>query len=572
MCFEARYWKSAINANRCRTRPSGHGGAFRMTERIDVTSHDKDIEHLLLQAIAERVGDDRFGLWFGSGTRVRLDASHVTLVVPSRFLADWIRANFRSVVEEAAQAVVGGTHSSRIVVAEENVSATPSMPRQSHPVEALAMPVRAAALAGGEYSSKSTSAFQPRISSFLPDLPPLEHSSNEPSFLPDRSSAHPQRVSPSIGGRPRVTPQHKIVSNASHSPSTASASKSKGRHFAQLDTFIEGASNHLARRAADFAIHYPGKINPIYIHGSTSVGKTHLLEAIWSESRRVQGRAAPLFLTAEQFTNLFIDSLRQGGMPAFRNKFRDISMLIVDDIPFIAGKKQTQAEFMHLIDTLKGRGVQLVFSGDRPLGQLAGLRSEIISRLEAGMVCEIKPPEPTVLFAICRGMAQRREIPVSEEVCRFVTTRLNTHARQLSGALNLLHAVHLTTGEPITLSQAEETLGELIRGNRRSIRLQEIDKTVCEIFGLAAQTLQSKGRSKNVTQPRMVAMWLARKHTRTALVEIGRYFGDRSHSTVITAQKKVDRWLAEDAVLSCNDSECSIAELLQRIERKLHVG
>ncbi len=385
-------------------------------------------------------------------------------------------------------------------------------------------------------------------------------------------------VVPSLGGRPREKTTAVPVSTV------ATVSKSEGtpgsRRFETLETFVAGPSNHLARQAADFAIRYPGKINPIYIHGSTSLGKTHLLEAIWSAVRKHSGtgkigsatgsaRKPPLFMSAEQFTNAFIASIRQGGMPAFRNKFRDISVLLIDDLPFLAGKKQTQTELVHLIDTLKSRGVQLVFTGDRPLGRLTELRGEILSRLEAGMVCGIKTPESETLLAIFRQMIAARGIAVPDDVCRFVVGRLNAHARQLSGALNRLHAVHLTTGEPITLATAENALDDLLRSNHRPVKIQDIEKTVRETFGLGTQALQSKSRSKSVSHPRMLAMWLARKYTRSALTEIGKFFGDRSHSTVITAQKNVEKWLNDDTEILCGDSDCRAAEAIRRLEQAL---
>ncbi|MGL6194412.1 MAG: DnaA ATPase domain-containing protein [Thermoguttaceae bacterium] len=340
------------------------------------------------------------------------------------------------------------------------------------------------------------------------------------------------------------------------------------RTYATLSTFVEGISNRLARTAAELAIAQPGKMNPIYIHGGTSVGKTHLLEGICSDLRKRKNRKPVLFMTAEQFTTTFIESLRQGA-PTFRNKFRGISALLIDDIQFFTGKASTQTELLSIIDTLKNQGVQLVFSGNAPLKELGGLRSELLSRLESGMVCGIESPERETLLMIFRQMVTQREIKVPEEVCRFVASRLNNHARQLSGALNRLHAVHLATRKPITVQMAAETLDDLIRSNRKTIKLTDIDKVVCDTFGLETQSLQSKSRAKVVSQPRMLAMWLARKYTRSALSEIGQFFGDRSHSTVVSAQKKVDKWVNDDVPLSCIDHDSPISELLQKVERLL---
>lgn len=338
-----------------------------------------------------------------------------------------------------------------------------------------------------------------------------------------------------------------------------------------METFVEGISNRLARKAAEIAIFHPGEISPIYIFGDTSLGKTHLLEGIASAFRKDRSRNPALLMTSERFTSAYIEGLRV-GMPSFRNKFNDISAFLVDDIQFFVGKESTQTELLRTIDLLNKQGVQIVFTGNRAPKELYGIRHELIARLEAGMSCEILPPERETQLQIFQQMATRRNITIPTEVCRFVASRLNSHARQLSGALNLLHATQLSTNRPITLDLAEEVLNDLIRNNRRNVNLPEIEKAVCETFGIAAETLSSKSRAKQSSQPRMLAMWLARKYTRYALSEIGKYFGDRSHSTVLAAEKKVNRWLTDDASLSCADEVRSISEAIRTIERQLNAG
>lgn len=368
-----------------------------------------------------------------------------------------------------------------------------------------------------------------------------------------------------------VSSQNAIAAISSASSVSSIPTPNRGRKLSTLASFVEGISNRLAKTSAQIAVLHPGQMNPMYIHGGTSFGKTHLLEGICSEVRAMKNRRPALFMTAEQFTTAFIESLRHGA-PGFRNKFRGISMLLIDDIPFFAGKNSTQTEFIHTLDTLKNQGVQLVFTGDRPLRELTGLRPELLARLEAGAVCGIDPPERDTLLRIFQQMVRQRNIPICEEVCRFVVSRLNTNARQLSGALNRLHTIHLAQEKPITVSVVEEALDDLIRNNRKSVRLADIEKVVCETFGLVEQSLQSPSRAKQVSYPRMLAMWLARKYTRSALSEIGKYFGNRSHSTVVSARKKVDAWLNENAEIECGDHLCSVSELVQKVERTLQTG
>ena len=354
----------------------------------------------------------------------------------------------------------------------------------------------------------------------------------------------------------------------------ASTSSPNLRKYASLSTFVEGNSNKLARTAAEYVLKGTEGMNPLYIYGQTSVGKTHLLEGIYSEARKNKRSKPPMYMTAEQFTSSFVECVRPGGSgtPGLRNKFRGISMLLIDDIPFLAKKTATQAELLQIIDALKNEGVQLVFTGDRPLKELVGLRSELISRLESGMVCGIGSAERETLLAIFVQMVQQRNLSIPDEVCRFVVSRLNIHARQLSGALNRLHASILADGKPITLEVVERILDDLIRNNRKAVRLPDVEKAVCELFGIVDNSLQTKSRSKHVSHPRMIAMWLARKYTRSALSEIGKYFGNRTHSTVVSAQKKVDKWIEENTELMCFDQSCTVVDIIQKLERNLQTG
>ena len=359
-----------------------------------------------------------------------------------------------------------------------------------------------------------------------------------------------------------------IVSEGAGSRANTNSSSATGRRQA-YGQFVVGSSNQLAARAAELAINHIGKVSPIYIYGPTSVGKTHLLETIRVGLRRDRQAKPPIMMTAEQFTSSYIDGLKQ-GIPLFRNKFNGISALLIDDIQFFKGKDSTQTEFLRTFELLKGQGVQIVLTGDQPIHGLAELlKPEIVSRIEAGMPCEIKSAEHETLLAIFKQMAASRNLKFSDDICDCVVSHLATHARQLSGAINRLHAAMLTTHRPVTLESVENILEDMIRNNRRNIRLQDIDKAVCETLQLSGQLLQSKSRAKQATQPRMLAMWLARKHTRSALSEIGRYFGDRSHSTVVSAQKKVDQWLHEASDFGLTDSALPIVEVIQKIERLL---
>ena len=351
-------------------------------------------------------------------------------------------------------------------------------------------------------------------------------------------------------------------------PQARVATGSASARLASLDSFVEGFSNQLARKIADVAILQPGAMNPIFIGGPTSVGKTHLLEGICERYGRHPNRKPALYMTAEQFTTAFIQSLH-GGVGSFRDRFRNISLLALDDVHFLEGKTTTQVELLSVVDMLRQRNVQLVFSANRPLAELTKLSGELTTRIQGGFVCQIGPPEREMLSQILRQMALERRIALSDEVCRFVVSRFTTHARQLSGALNRLYVAHLTTGAPIDVPFAQEALADLIASNVRAVKLEDVERVVQETFGLDDEELKSKSRSKRCADPRALAMWLARKHTRSALAEIGAYFGGRRHSAVLSAQKKVDRLLQTNGSIENGSAAFDVADAIERMERSL---
>jgi len=352
-------------------------------------------------------------------------------------------------------------------------------------------------------------------------------------------------------------------------PTSASPAR---RRFANLETFVGGESNRLAGASAEMVVRRPGQISPLMFHGPTSVGKTHLLEGIWSAARRSHPRLTVVYLSAEQFTSYFLEALRGSGLPSFRRKYRGVGLLIIDDLQFLIGKRATQVELLHTIDGFLREGRQLVFAADRPPAELLDLGPELTTRLTGGLVCRIEPPDYATRLGIVGQMARRMQLHVPDDVREFIASRLTQHARELSGALCRLQAVSHAMRRPISLALAEEALADMIRHNGRAVRLPDIEKAVCEVFGLEPASLQSGAKSARVSHPRMLAMWLARKHTRAALSEIGQFFGRRSHSTVVSAQKRVDGWMAAGRSLDAADRPWEIDEAIRQVERRLTAG
>jgi len=324
----------------------------------------------------------------------------------------------------------------------------------------------------------------------------------------------------------------------------------------------------LAIASAQMVVRRPGQVTPLMFHGPTSVGKTHLLEGIWTAARKHR-TARAVYLTAEQFTSHFIEALRGSGLPSFRRKYRGVDLLLLDDLQFLAGKRVTQVELLHTVDDLLREGRQLVFTSDRAPAELTELGAELTTRLQGGMVCCLEAPDYPTRLGIVAQFVRRFGIDVPLDVQEYIAARLTQHARELSGALCRLQATSQALGRPIELDMARKCLADLIHYSSPVVRLPDIEKAVCDVFGVQAGQLQSGCKAKSVSHPRMLAMWLARKHTRAALSEIGDYFGHRSHSTVISAQKRIEDWRAAGKPIALADHDWKLDEAIRQVESRL---
>jgi len=341
------------------------------------------------------------------------------------------------------------------------------------------------------------------------------------------------------------------------------------RHFATFADFVVGHSNRVAEASACMVTENPGCLTPLFLHGETGVGKTHLLESIWSGTLCQRPTARGLFLTAEQFTSLFLEALHHSGLPSFRRKYRNLEILMVDDIQFFGGKKATLGELLHTIEAMHRHGRQVVLTADRAPTELEGFPAELISRFSGGMVCKMLAPDLQMRKEIVRRHVLQREWALAENVQELVAGRMSESPRELFGAINRLQATELATNKPITLAAAEEALADLFLYRDRTVRLVDIEKAVCETFGLEPKSLRSSRKIKSIVQPRMLAMWLARKYTRRGLAEIGEYFGNRSHATVISAQKRVSGWMAGGDSVQLADYTCPVEDAIRRVESRM---
>jgi chromosomal replication initiator protein len=349
-------------------------------------------------------------------------------------------------------------------------------------------------------------------------------------------------------------------------------SSAADRRRLSLEDFVAGNTNRVAFTGAQSVAQCPGRITPFFVYGPAGTGKTHLLEGIATAARRHCGLRRVVMLSSEQFTSSFLEALRGSGLPSFRRKYRDVELLLIDDLHFFKGKSATIVELLHTVDSLLRQGRQLVLAADRSPSELGALGGELIGRISSGLVCGLEPADEATRRGIARQMAAGHGLQIPEDVLHLIATQVTGDARLIAGALNRLVATSAALGRKIDVELAETALGDFFQMTRRVVQLADIQSAVCDVFGIDVKSLQSGRKSRGLSQPRMLAMWLARKYTRAAFVEIGEYFGRRSHSTVISAQRQVDSWLADGRKIQMGYGDCDIRDAIRRIESRLGAG
>ncbi len=638
-----------------------------------------DIVSALRQAVADRVGRERFHLWFGESAQFLWDGVRVFIIVPNQFYLDWLRTRFRKHVDEGCAAVLGYSPAidfrlkppaktnprpslfTQPEVLRANLRLDGSPPSASLEGNGEATGAVAEKSLGGRTNMQSKGASATCLSGDAPiglsgsvelnaTLPEscdvISVSANAHVVAADpsagrmtartaevraattRSTGGDGEPSPNGGGaRPNGSPVQPTLfamdEDFGEASATAGASSSKGaarsqedrrtdipapdaspfapaiagscettqagceeesppcsrsravrrgRRFASLRDFIVGPCNQLAFAAAETVIQHLGEYSPLTIYGPTGTGKTHLLEGVWSAVRQRHRHLPALYLSAEQFTSAFIDAVKGGGVAALRMKYRGVRLLILDDLQFFRGKRQTQIELLYTVDALLKNGSQVICAADRSPQELGELGSELISRLQSGMVCRLDPPDAAMRMEIVCRAARSVNLNLSEPVCRWLSQRLAGDVRQLTGAVCRLKAFAGTSGAPIGRKEAEEVLADLMASSSGEVPIAEIEQAICRTLGLPDKSLHADTKDRRISGPRMLAMWLARKYTRAPLNEIGRYFGKKSHATVIAAQKRVDQWLAENAELRADRRAWKVADVIEEVHRQLRVG
>lgn len=559
-------------------------------------------------ALGQRLGKERMSLWFGPSVRWSITEDHrVQIEVLSSFFADCIQRMFRKDLLAAVAEGVGEGWGFEVVVASGNSKANSAgsvrkpdqiiYDRESVACAAIdpsskAEPLPPVSVVPLRDNSLTDAASAPSPDTLLDAVlgteVEFESATNPASELSSNDGTNSVPVEPIITEALRpAAPALRLVREesepAQRNPVNASLLDAADQEIARLvalrrsqerrwEDWIVGNHNRFATTGAEMVLEKPGRVSPLLIHGPHGVGKSHLAIGLAHRLKTMYRYRRVVCLTGEQFTIEYTESARSGGFASFRKKYRDVEVLVIDDVQFLLGKTGTLIELRNTLDMLMRDQRQIILVADRGLHELAGMGTDLFARLSGGMACAIDPMDTVTRRTLLTRLCDQQGTQVEADVLNWVAEHCGSDARVLQGIVHRLAAQQRISGGKLTSDDAIRSISDIVRANQPIVRLRDIEKVVCEAFGLEEDVLRAKSKCQSFSQPRMLAMFLARKYTRTALSEIGAYFGNRQHSTVISAQKKVETWLDANEVLQMGRTQVPVQEILRSLEVTLQVG
>jgi chromosomal replication initiator protein len=570
-------------------------------------TEDKDVLGKIKEALIQRIGADRFGLWFTRGVEFRCEANSVVVAVSGEFALQRLRVNYFRQIESAVAQAVGSLTPVRMELADEPAAA-PVVARVDS--SASAEPAKTTARGAADTPLSSEHPNHPPASTARGATRPAgatratsarlrtQNHGPEPlrTLLSSESAVHSPANRTNTGGVDRtarpiaVGPVRANIRAASIDvqaavPETASDNHSspspteleKTRPHGDAMTFANfaaGSSNQLAHTAAQLLAANPNDAAPICFWGATGTGKTHLLHAIRHELRTRHRMPRVILLSAEDFTNDFLTAVRGGaGLPAFRKRYRDVDALLIDNIQFFGAKSATLREVLYTVDTIISRRRPLVLAGDRPPMEIEGLSGELAGRMSSGLVCGLNPLEIEVRRELLRRESMRSFMPWDEETIQALASRVSGDGRLIQGVGRLVSMLQRMYRRMPTMQEILREAGDMLQRGPRAVALEDIERAVCAAFNLPVGELRGEVKSRNVSQPRILAMYLSRQHTSAAFSEIGRYFGDRNHSTVIAAYRRAEAWLkTNQSVGGRGPHAIKVQEAIDTVENLLRIG
>lgn len=367
------------------------------------------------------------------------------------------------------------------------------------------------------------------------------------------------------GAEPKYTIRHQSIPrpkpslNIGKPPVTLRSDDSYLNSRYTFDSFVEGSSNQFAKAAAHAVAEAPGEtsFNPLVIYGGVGLGKTHLIQGIGNFSKKFKPSLRILYASSEKFTIDFINSIQNNKTTQFSQLYRNVDILLIDDIQFFISKERTQEEFFHTFNTLHQKGKQIVLSSDRPPKELKGLEERLLSRFQWGLTVDIKPPDLETRIAILQQKSDLDGINISMDIIEYIATNIRSNIRELEGSLIKLLAFSSLKGVDISLDLAKMVLKDIVVQKKKNISIEDIQRVVCHFYDIPDDLLRGKNRKKEIAFARQVAMFLAKELTPASLKSIGLHFGGRDHTTVIHAIKTIKNRL--------NDKKGGI-KLLENVE------
>lgn len=450
--------------------------------------------------IADRVGAQKFNVWFRNNTRFSLTDGNLHVSTPNHFVGEWIERHFGDVLTEAALEVTGKEH---------------------------------------------TLSF-----------------ATDPELARGLAKKQPDRQVDYVTNQPERLIKYRRADGAT-------PPRLKGR----LDDFVVGPSNQLAFAAVSHVVNQPGThYNPLFVHGGCGLGKTHLLQAICNALAEIHPSLRWRYVTGEEFTNDYICAVKARETDAFHARYRNVDALVIDDVHFLANKKATQEEFLHTFKAIDAAGKQIVLASDAHPRLISHFSESLVTRFLSGMVVRIEAPDPEVRLGFLRRRAQRLKADVSDAVLAYIAQNFRANIRELEGALLKVIAQSQLLGQPVTVPLVERAVQDLVRQTEPVVFLSDIESIVAIYFGLAPTDLHTSRKSRTIALARGIAMYLARKHTAMSYPEIGRFMGNKNHSTVILACRRIGRMLQDNQLVrwttSAGQRERNVGEIVDELEQQ----
>lgn len=522
----------------------------------------------LADAIAQRVGPQRFHVWFNNSTRLDLRQDGLEIAVPNDFISEWIGKNFTGPIQEAAHEVLGCPLPVRFSVVPELFETELARPVSGQAAKNPAAKNAAATSAKSAVVFRDLSRHDPARRDLSRDDQPNQASDPGAAsnliagMAPAALEGHVSRAIP-------IVPPNRKGGALRGDANVTYAARPRLRH--DLASFVVGPSNQLAYNTACYVSEFPGsQYNPLFIHGACGLGKTHLLQGLCKKFIDHHPTKRWMYLTGEEFTNEFLAALRGNKIDAFRRKMRDLDLLVIDDVHFLGGKKATQEEFLHTFNAIEAMGRQVVMASDNHPKLIEEFGESLVNRFVSGMVVRMDPPNFNTRCQILRALSDRMRLGMSEEVIAWIARRVTQNVRELEGAITRVGAHVRLNGGEAGVETAQAALGDLDRQHIAPIRPENILQAVCNYFGLEHKDLMSGRRQRTISLARSTAMFLVRKTAKLSFPEIGARMGKRNHSTVISACRRIERAVEKNETLSWHSAvgerEEEASELIQRLE------